>query len=206
MDMKKIIYIILGLVVIGGLIFSSLYFNGNYNDKSKVSENFNTEEFVMEKKMGGEAVVEKEETISEKGEVIVKKNSEFMIKKDTEAKVVAENKILKTGSFNKIDPAHYAFGEVVVISDANFYYLNFQNNFSSANGPDLYVYLSLKQEYKNIAIGGVDTSKTLNIGKLKNISGAQSYKVSKAEFEKYSDSVIIWCKDFGIQFSRADLR
>jgi hypothetical protein len=142
--------------------------------------------------------MEKEKMVSEKAEI--------MMKKDTEVKVVAENKILKTGSFNKIDPAHYASGEVTVTSGAGFYYINFQNNFSSANGPDLYVYLSEKQEYKNIAVGGVDTGKTLNIGKLKNISGAQSYKVSKVEFEKYSDSVIIWCKDFGVQFSRADLK
>jgi hypothetical protein len=179
---KKIIYIILGLVLIGGLIFGGLYVNGNYNDKSQISESFNAEEVVMEKKLDSEAVMEKEKMVSEKAEI--------MMKKDTEVKVVAENKILKTGSFNKIDPAHYASGEVTVTSDASFYYINFANNFSSAN----------------IAVGGVDTGKTLNIGKLKNISGAQSYKVSKVEFEKYSDSVIIWCKDFGVQFSRADLK
>jgi hypothetical protein len=133
---KKIIYIILGLVLIGGLIFGGLYVNGNYNDKSQISESFNAEEVVMKKKLDSEAVMEKEKMVSEKAEI--------MMKKDTEVKVVAENKILKTGSFNKIDPAHYASGEVTVTSDASFYYINFQNNFSSANGPDLFVYLSSK--------------------------------------------------------------
>lgn len=70
----------------------------------------------------------------------------------------------KTGTFNRIDPAHYASGDVKISSDENYYYINFQDNFISANGPDLYVYLSSEQEYKNIAIGGIDTSKTLNIG------------------------------------------
>jgi hypothetical protein len=111
-----------------------------------------------------------------------------------------------SGSFTKIDPLHYASGKVNVLSDENYYYINLAEDFSSADGPDLYVYLSSEQNYKNIAVGGVDTSKTLNIGELKNISGAQSYKVSKQEFEKYSDSVIIWCKKFGVQFSRAELK
>lgn len=186
--MQKIIYTILGLALFGGLIFGGLYINGNYNDKSQVSESFNNVEEKMLPKEGG--VVEK------------KMSTETVAKKE----VVLENKILKTGSFTKIDPAHYASGDVKISSDENYYYINMQDNFSSANGPDLFVYLSSKQEYKNIAVGGVDTSKTLNVGKLKSVSGAQSYRVSKAEFEKYNDSVIIWCKDFGVQFSRAELK
>ena len=112
----------------------------------------------------------------------------------------------KSGNFIKIDPLHYASGEVTVTKDGDYYYLNFSKDFSSADGPDLYVYLSSKQNYRNIALGGVDTSKTLNLGLLKSISGAQTYKVSKDDFEKYADSVIMWCKQFGVQFSRADLK
>jgi ABC-type antimicrobial peptide transport system permease subunit len=161
--MKKIIYIILGLVLLVAITISALY-----NDKSKLSE-----------------------SVDDSNNII------STIKNDT---------AIKGGDFIKIDAAHYASGKVSTSFDGANYNINFENNFSSANGPDLYVYLSEKQEYKNIAVGGVDTSKTLNIGKLKNISGVQNYKVSKEEFEKYSDSVIIWCKDFGIQFSRADLK
>lgn len=112
----------------------------------------------------------------------------------------------KSGNFIKIDPLHYAAGTVSVTRDQDYYYLNFAKDFSSADGPDLYVYLSSKQNYRNIALGGVDTSKTLNLGLLKSISGAQTYKVSKDDFEKYADSVIMWCKQFGVQFSRADLK
>lgn len=180
--MKKIIYIILSLIIIGALAFGGLYINANYNDKSKVSESINeTGEITRD---------EKEMTTQEKKIMII----------------VEEDIIIKSGNFIKIDPVHYAKGRVNVTFDGKDYNIAFEKDFFSADGPDLYVYLSSKQEYKNIAIGGVDTGKTLNIGKLKNISGAQSYKVSKAEFEKYSDSVIIWCKDFGVQFSRAELR
>lgn len=184
--MKKIIYVILGLVLITGLIFEGLYINANYNDKSKVSESANETKEVF-----------RDEKVSEKEMTTQEKKIMTTVKEDT---------IIKSGNFTKIDPVHYAKGKVDVTFDGKDYNIAFEKDFSSADGPDLYIYLSEKQNYKNTAIGGVDTSKTLNIGKLKNISGTQSYKVSKAEFEKYSDSVIIWCKDFGVQFSRADLR
>lgn len=179
--MQKIIYIILGLVLLAGIVFGGLYINGNYNDKSQVSKSFDSENSMTSK-------------------------NEVMEKDVTKVETVRVNTFLKSGTFNKIDSIHNGAGEVKVTSDENYYYLNFQSNFSVANGPDLFVYLSEKQEYKNIAVGGVDTSKTLNIGKLSRITGAQSYKISKAEFEKYNDSVIIWCKDFGVQFSRAELK
>lgn len=191
--MQKIIYIILGLVLLGSIAFGILYIRGNYNDKSKISSVLKEN---LEIKKEAQTT-----TKDEVGNLDRKENGKEEIKK-----VESKNNFLKIGSFNKIDPVHYASGEVKVSSDNEFYYINFQNNFNSANGPDLYVYLSSKQEYKNIAVGGVDTGRTLNIGKLKNISDAQVYKVSKEEFEKYSDSVIIWCKDFGIQFSRAELK
>ena len=205
--MQKIIYIILGLVLVGALVFGGLYINGNYNDMSQVSESFNDteEKTVMDKKMN-----EKMMGDEKSGEVMMNKGEDKMagaaMKNETPKEVVVENKITKNGSFIKIDAAHNASGDVSVSGDEKYYYINFKDNFSSANGPDLYVYLSSKQEYKNIAIGGVDTSKTLNVGKLRSISGPQTYKVSKVEFEKYSDSVIIWCKNFGVQFSRAELK
>ena len=114
--------------------------------------------------------------------------------------------ILKTGSFIKIDPLHYASGQVKVEKAGENYKLVFQDNFSSAPGPDLFVYLSAPQSYKNIAVGGLDTAKTVNIGVLKSGKGKQEYLVSKGDFEKYGDAVVIWCKQFGVQFSRADLK
>lgn len=117
-----------------------------------------------------------------------------------------EVKIVKSGKFNKIDPLHYASGAATVEQIGENYKIKFASNFSSADGPDLYVYLSEPQNFKNIALGGVDTSKTLNLGLLKKLSGSQEYLVSKDDFEKYSGSIVIWCKQFGVQFSRADLK
>jgi hypothetical protein len=112
----------------------------------------------------------------------------------------------KSGSFIAIDLIHKASGSVRVKKVGNNYEITFADNFISADGPDLYVYLSEPQNFKNIAIGGVDTSKTLNIGKLKNTKGGQTYTISAKDFERYNSSIIIWCKQFGVQFSRADLK
>ncbi len=123
--------------------------------------------------------------------------------KGEEKKVVAT---IKQGSFIKIDPVHYASGDVTVEKLGENYKVKIRSNFSSAAGPDLFVYLSEMQNFKNIALGGVNTGKTLNLGALKNLKGEQEYIVSKNDFEKYNSSIIIWCRQFGIQFSRADFK
>lgn len=140
---------------------------------------------------------------SKHAEVVVASdnNTETVVKDETE-----ENQVLKSGSFNKIDPLHYASGQVWVEKFGENYKLKFQENFSSADGPDLYVYLSEPQDFKNRAIGGLDTKKTINLGLLKKLSGTQEYIVSKNDFEKYNGAVVIWCKQFGVQFSRAELK
>lgn len=126
--------------------------------------------------------------------------------KESEAQLNEVEEVQKSGSFIKIDPLHYASGQVKVEKAGENYKLVFQENFSSASGPDLYVYLSAKQSYRNIAVGGLNTGKTINVGVLKSGSGKQEYLVSKKDFEDYGDAVVIWCKQFGVQFSRAELK
>lgn len=113
--------------------------------------------------------------------------------------------ISKTGSFNQIDFQHKGSGEVKLVEENGLYFVEFQENFQVVNGPDLYVYLSQNQDFKNQAAGGLDTAKTINIGKLDKISGKQRYQITKETFEDYDAAVVIWCKAFGVQFSRADL-
>jgi hypothetical protein len=78
--------------------------------------------------------------------------------------------VKKLGNFNKIDSLHYATGTVSVYEVGENYKIKFANNFASAEGPDLFVYLSASQDFKNRAVAGFDTSKTINLGVLKNIN------------------------------------
>lgn len=112
---------------------------------------------------------------------------------------------VKSGNFIKIDPLHYASGEVYIEKVGDNYRLVLNNDFASAPGPDLFVYLSSPQKFRNIALGGLDTAKTINLGVLKSQKGRQEYYISKNDFENYNGAVVIWCKQFGVQFSRADL-
>jgi hypothetical protein len=126
--MKKIIYSILGLILIGIIIFAGLYINGNYNDDSKVSEDINSGKIITKTELAPNKV----EIESGAHENVGAKK----IAPQTESKItVAEkiNNIIKSGNFNKIDSVHSGSGEVKITSDENYYYINFQNNFSVVN-------------------------------------------------------------------------
>ena len=129
-----------------------------------------------------------------------------IINETPEQKSILQNTTLKTGSFNYLDPLHYGEGSVEVIDAGEFYKIKFASNFKSADAPDPHVYLGSAQEFKDRAVAGVNTAKTINLGKLKSFSGEQEYLVSKKDFESHDAAVIIWCKKFGVQISRADLK
>lgn len=134
------------------------------------------------------------------------KVAEVIEVKESEQKSVPQNTTLKTGAFNYLDPLHNGEGNVEVVEAGEFYKIKFASNFKSADAPDPHVYLGSAQEFKDRAVAGVDTSKTINLGKLKAFSGEQEYLVSKKDFDTHDAAVIIWCKKFGVQISRADLK
>ena len=148
MYMKKIIPII---ILMGILVLSSILYFVFQKDQSKMAEIFQGDT------MNDKNILEK----------IVENPPQLQNTKTDEVGTASTSSVsVKTGTFIKIDPLHYASGNLRVEKSGENYKLVFADNFSSAPGPDLYVYLSSPQNYKNIALGGVDTSKTLNIGKL----------------------------------------
>lgn len=186
--MKKII---ISIILIGIIVLVSIIFLISKKDESKVAEI--QQEEISDNKNIVEKILENPPKLQDQMVATNKPENEKIMS-------------VKTGEFIKIDPLHYASGGVSIERSGENYKIVMADNFSSAPGPDLYIYLSEEQNYKNIALGGVDTSKTLNVGVLKSTSGRQEYLVSKKDFEKYGDSVIIWCKSFNVQFSRADLK
>jgi hypothetical protein len=123
----------------------------------------------------------------------------------TENTKVSET-IVKTGNFNYLDPLHFGEGKVEIYDFGNSYKVKLSSDFKSADAPDPYVYLSSSQDFKDRAVAGVDTSRTINLGKLKSFTGEQEYLVSKNDFNSHNAAVVIWCKQFGVQISRADLK
>lgn len=137
--------------------------------------------------------------------MVEEKSDETKNVKEFEKKVVVEHTI-KTGTFKYLDPLHFGQGNVEIIDAGENIKIKMAADFKSADAPDPYVYLSSSQDFKNRAVNGVDTSKTINLGKLKSFSGEQEYLVSKKDFENHDAAVIVWCKKFGVQISRADLK
>lgn len=114
------------------------------------------------------------------------------------------NTTVSSGTFNFIDATHNGSGKVEIIRRDNKAYVSFKDDFKVISGPDLFIYLSSEQEYQNTT-KGVDTNKTVNVGKLKSINGAQEYEITEEQLAQYGDAVIIWCRQFEAQFSRAEL-
>ena len=117
---------------------------------------------------------------------------------------ISEDVFHKAGDFTKVDPIHYARGEVQIVEKDNQIFIEFQEDFSVADGPDLYIHLSGEQEYGNAKQGSIEN--TLNLGKITSKNGKQTYVVTKEEWEQYNHSILIWCRAFGVHFSHAILQ
>jgi uncharacterized protein YabE (DUF348 family) len=121
---------------------------------------------------------------------------------------LVNQKVIKTGQFVYLDPAHYAKGNVTLIESGDNVKIAFSEDFeTNPDGPDLYIWLAKKQDIKNSAIGGV-SSKTgdyLDLGPIQSKSGSQAYQISKSELVGNDYAIVIWCRAFGIQFSNAIL-
>lgn len=72
--------------------------------------------------------------------------------------------------------------------------LKFSSDFSTQNGPGLYIYLSTKD---NSVQGG------LELGQIQSTSGAQEYPLPPGSDPSPYDHVIIYCKPFGVLFGVA---
>lgn len=120
--------------------------------------------------------------------------------------VVGEpGEMVSYGEFNYLDPFHNGTGSVSVFREAENYRIILSEDFAAAEAPDPWVYLSKPQEFIDQAYGGLDLSQTISLDPLASNTGRQEYLVSKADYEAYSGAVVIWCKKFRAQISRADL-
>ena len=101
-----------------------------------------------------------------------------------------------SGSFVGVgDGIHDAQGLTYTIPLENGENVLRLEDFKSTNGPDLYVYLSTDKH----------ASDFVNLGELKANSGNQNYEIpNDVDLDKYN-TVLIWCKAFGVLFGSAEL-
>ena len=110
----------------------------------------------------------------------------------------AEPVILAAGEFQGRDDAHQGSGTAQIVQEGERRVLRLQN-FSSTEGPDLYVYLVENPDtFDADAIG-----EFLDLGLLKATTGDQEYEIpAGADLSKYG-GVQVYCLSFRFIFSNA---
>ncbi|MDJ0826363.1 MAG: DM13 domain-containing protein [Rhodobacter sp.] len=107
-----------------------------------------------------------------------------------------------TGTFihaNPSDPIHYGSGQVEVFEDVVF----LGEDFEVGPGPAYHVYLVPKAEIRDSA--SVKDTMFVDLGKLRAFKGSQKYPIPAGVNLADYPSVVIWCRQFGVLISPADL-
>ena len=108
-----------------------------------------------------------------------------------------------TGSFihaNPADPIHYGKGEVTVYDDVVF----LGSDFEVGPGPAFHVFLVPKAGIRESS--DVRNTMYVDLGKLRAFEGSQNYRIPDGVDLRDYPSVVIWCAQFGVLISPADLR
>jgi hypothetical protein len=103
----------------------------------------------------------------------------------------------RSGTFHGADDFHFGHGTARLISTGDAAWTVRFEDFSVRNGPDLYVYLSPDAD------GYADGA--LELGRLKATDGAFNYALPAGTDPTTVRSVVIWCKQFAVQFAHATL-
>jgi hypothetical protein len=113
-----------------------------------------------------------------------------------------KTKLVATGTFihaNPSDPVHWGRGKVSVYERAVF----LEPDFEVGPGPAFHIYLVPKAGIrKNSDLG---EAMFIDLGRLRAFKGSQRYAIPAGVDLKNYQSVIIWCQQFSVLISPADL-
>lgn len=97
------------------------------------------------------------------------------------------------------DPIHYGEGEVTVYERTVF----LEPSFKVGPGPKYHVYLVPKTSIR--ASGEVTGTMFVDLGRLRSFEGSQRYPIPEGVNLQDYPSVVIWCEQFSVLISPADL-
>ncbi|HTK45587.1 MAG TPA: DM13 domain-containing protein [Patescibacteria group bacterium] len=103
----------------------------------------------------------------------------------------------RTGTFTGADDFHFGRGRATLLETTPGSWVVRFEDFSVRNGPDLYVYLS--PDPTGYAKGAIE------LGRLKATDGDFNTRVPPGTDVTGLKSVVIWCKQFAVQFAVAPL-
>lgn len=101
---------------------------------------------------------------------------------------------------NPSDPIHYGAGTVTVYEKVVY----LDSDFEVGPGPAFHVYLVPKAKVRRSA--DVEDTMFVDLGKLRAFKGSQKYSIPAGVTLQDYPSVVIWCAQFGVLISPADLQ
>lgn len=107
------------------------------------------------------------------------------------------------GSFRDADRSHKGTGNATIFRIATGANVLRLTEFETTNGPDLEVWLVKASNIQSSS--DVKASEWLSLGPLKGNIGDQTYIIPEGTDVSAYNSVVIWCEQFGVLFSPADL-
>ena len=110
--------------------------------------------------------------------------------------------VLATGTFihsNLNDPVHYGKGNLTIYDDL----VHLESDFEVGPGPKYHVYLVPKVDV--MPDTDVESTMFVDLGRLKAFSGSQNYQIPNGINLVDYQSVVIWCEQFGVLISPANL-
>lgn len=113
-----------------------------------------------------------------------------------------QSPILATGKFIHVDPSdpvHYGKGMVTVYENT----VHLGGDFEVGPGPKFHVYLVPRKPITSA--DDVKSSMFVDLGRLRAFKGSQNYAIPSGIDPADYDSVVIWCKAFGVLISPATL-
>jgi hypothetical protein len=111
-------------------------------------------------------------------------------------------KVVAKGTFvqpNPNDPIHYGKGAVSVYPRTVF----LGEDFEVGPGPDFHVYLVPKADIRSSS--DVENTMYVDLGRLRAFKGSQNYEIPAGVDLAKFPSVVIWCQQFSVLISPADL-
>lgn len=114
----------------------------------------------------------------------------------------SNSQLIASGSFITTEQDHPTSGMATIVEENGQRYLVFDNNFATAQGPDVQVVLHRSSQVP-VKLQEKDY---ITIAPLKDTNGKQRYVLSdNIDLENF-EAVSIWCRKFNVSFGYATLR
>ena len=115
--------------------------------------------------------------------------------------VAQQVSVLSSSDFVTVEQDHQTTGQVRVIRVNGKRYLDFDSEFTTAQGPDVQIIL---HRGKTVPLN-VSEENYITLAKLKSFNGSQRYEIPDNIDLDDLKSVGIWCRKFNVTFAYASL-